>query len=161
MKKHGVSKGKNIAAVVIVDIIGAFAMVAIVSWLAFSGGSSDYVEMDPYAPEVHETFLVKQTSGMLEEPRVSYEVNEIKAEGIYDWCLDSLISEDVARGLPLDYRPAGEDEAGLWGTDRVYYSDWWRGRWLLAKDHYIVEIWRADPLAEGEKKQITQQLGIV
>ncbi len=160
MKKRGASRGKNIAVFVIVDIIGAFAMVAVVMWLTFSGGTSGMEEPDPYAPEVHETFLVKQTSGELEEPNIEYEVNEIKAEELFDWCLEKHLSHNIARGLAMEYEPGVDAGSNLWGADQAYYSDWFGGRWLLTKDNYIVEIWWADELTDAEKKQILPKLGI-
>lgn len=162
MKKRKASRGTNIAVFVIVDIIAAFAMVAVVMWLAFSmdWGDTGADAVDPYAPEIHETFLVKQTSGELESPKVAYEVNEIKAESLFDWCLERRLSYDIARGLTMKYQLAEGNESALWEADQAYYSDWWGGRWLLTKDNYIVEIWWADSLTDAEKKQMLQQLGL-
>lgn len=160
MKKRGVSRGKNIAIFVIVDIIGAFAMVAVVMWLAFSGGTSSGGNLDPYAPEVHETFLVKQTRGKLESPKVEYEVNEIKTEGLFDWCLEGRLSNNIARGLSLKYKPGVDAGSSQWSADQAYYSDWYGGRWLLTKDNYIVELWWADELADAEKSRMLAQLGV-
>ena len=160
MKKRGASRGKNIAVFVIVDIIGAFAMVSLVMWLAFSGGTSGMEEADRYAPEVHETFLVKQTSGELKSPKVDYEVNEIKVEGLFDWCLEKRLSYDIARGMIIKYKPGVDAGSNLWGADQAYYSEWFGGRWLLTKDNYIVEIWWADELTDAEKSGLLAQLGI-
>ena len=161
MKKRGASRGTNIAVFIIVDIIGAFAMVSLVMWLAFSAGPSDYAETDPYAPEVHETFLVKQTSGELEEPNIFYEVNEIKAEGLFYECLNSrLRPRNAMRGLTMEYERATEEETALWDADQAYYNDWWGGRWILTKDNYIVEISGVDDLTDFEKSKLLAQLGI-
>ena len=161
MKKRGVSRGTNIAVFIIVDIIGAFAMVSLVMWMAFSAGPSDYAEPDPYAPEIHETFLVKQTRGELEEPNIYYEVNEIKAEGLFYGCLNSrLRPRNVMRGLTMEYEMAADEETALWHADQAYYSDWWGGRWILTKDNYIVEISGADELTDAEKSGLLAQLGI-
>ncbi len=158
MKKRKASRGANIAVFIIVDIIGAFAMVSLVMWLAYSGGTSGVENVDPYAPEVHETFLVKQISGELESPAIGYEVYKVKTEGIYDWCLDGKLSQKFYRNIYMHYEPADEGDAVLWGADQAYYIDWYGGRWLLTKDNYIVEIWHADSLTAEQKKEIMQQL---
>ena len=160
MKKRGASRGANIAVFVIVDIIGAFGMVAVVMWLAFSGGTSGMEYVDPYAPEIHETFLVKQTSGELESPNIWYEVNEVKAEGLFEWCMESRLSHNMARGLDMKYEPGVDAGSRSWGADQAYYSDRYGGRWLLTKDNYIVEIWADDQLTDTEKQQIMKQIGI-
>ena len=164
MKKRGVSRGKNIAVFVIVDIIGAFAMVSLVMWLAFSGGTSGSGSEDPYAPQVHETFLVKEISGELEEPKIQYEAYEIKHRALYDWCLESRKSQKMYKNSYMEYQPAGETEAGLWGADQVYYADWSSGRWLLTKDDYVIELWIAlwdqEEWSDADKGRILQELGI-
>lgn len=164
MKKRGASRGKNMAVFIIVDIIGAFAMVAVVMWLVFSGETSGMEGADPYAPEVHETFLVKQTSGELETPPISYDMNQIKVSGLYDWCLKSRLSQKYYKTMFMHYEPDSEAKAALWGADQVYYCDWGNGRWILTKDNYIVEIWIElwddETLEDAEKSRILTQLGI-
>ncbi|MBQ8562580.1 MAG: hypothetical protein IJ443_01655, partial [Firmicutes bacterium] len=164
MKKRGASRGKNMAVFIIVDIIGAFAMVAVVMWMVFSGETSGMEGADPYVPEVHETFLVKQTSGELETPRISYDMNQIKVSGLYDWCLKSRLSQKYYKTIFMTYEEASEAEADLWGADQAYYCDWGNGRWILTKDNYIVEIWIElwddETLEDAEKSRILTQLGI-
>lgn len=155
MKKRGASRRKNIAVFVIVDIIGAFAMVSLVMWLAFSTGPSDYAEPDPYAPEVHETFLVKQTTGELEELKVFYDVNEIKTDVLFDWCLEKRVSQETYRGT------YAETEDADWDCQKCYYralGSW--EEWLLVKDDCIIEIENKASLSAAQKKEIMQQLGI-
>lgn len=155
MKKRGASRRKNIAVFVIVDIIGAFAMVSLVMWLAFSTGPSDYAEPDPYAPEVHETFLVKQTVGELEEPNIYYEVNEIKADMFFDWCLEKRSSEETYRSTYV------ETEDADWNAEQCYYRELgsWE-EWLLVKGCSIIEIETRTELTAAAKKEIIQQLGL-
>ena len=155
MKKRKASRGTNIAVFIIVDIIGAFIMVAIVSWLAFSAGPSDYAEPDPYAPEIQETFLVKQISGELESPNIGYEVNEIKAEVLFDWCLEKRVLQETYRGIYT------ETPDTAWNVDRCYYRSLgsWE-EWLLVKDNCIIEIQNREPLTAEQKKIILQQLGL-
>ncbi len=155
MKKRGASRGTNIAVFVVVDIIGAFAMVSLVMWLAFSGGTSGLETLDPYAPEVHETFLVKQTSGELENPQIGYEINEIKAEGLLDWCLEKRLLQETYRGT------YAETSDAAWNADQCYYrrlGSW--EEWLLVKDRCIIEIENKISLPAEQKKEIMQQLGI-
>ena len=157
MKKRKASRGTNIAVFVIVDIIAAFTMVAVVMWLAFSmdWGDAGSDAGNPYAPEVHETFLVKQTSGELESPNVGYEVNEIKAEMLFDWCLEKRVLQETYRGIYT------ETPDTAWNVDRCYYRSLgsWE-EWLLVKDNCIIEIQNREPLTAEQKKIILQQLGL-
>ena len=155
MKRRGVSRGTNIAVFVVVDIVGAIAMVSLVSWLAFSGAIFDREPEDPYASQVHETFLVKEISGQLESPGIGYTVYEVKAEGLFDWCAEKQAEVETFSGV---YEEA---DAADWDCQECYCrnSGGWE-EWLLMKENYIIEIETKETLTAAEKQQILQQLGI-
>ena len=84
LKSRGVSRGKNIAVFVVLDIIMAFAMVSALTAFVLSGPGLT-ADKDPYEPTVKGTFLAERTYGELADPEIGYEITEIKADWLYDW----------------------------------------------------------------------------
>ena len=162
LKSRGVSRGANIAVFVILDIIMAFAMVGALTVFVLNGPGFG-TEKDPYEPTVHKTFLMQRTYGELADPEIGYEIIEIKADRLYDWCFGKILNEK--RGS-LEIQHESLENPYIWGADEIYRC-WLHNRdytykWVLVKDNYIVEIQGDDEVMEVAVKGggILDKLGI-
>lgn len=162
LKKRGVSKGANIAVFVIVDIIFAFAMVSAVMAFAMSDiFSTDMSEADPYEPEVHSTFIAVHTEGRQPGTEVYYDISEIKAERLLQWCFEKKIDE-LGK---YDFWVAKEEpDENIWGVEKSYRQYTIDGEpgndWVLLKDNYIIEIYSPEELSTEDKAAVINKLGI-
>ena len=162
LKSRGVSRGKNIAVFVVLDIILAFVMVGALTAFILSGPGLT-ADKDPYEPTVKGTFLAERTYGELADPEIGYEITEIKADWLYDWCFDKKINEKLGS---MQMKHESLENPHIWGADAIYEC-WIHNRdytykWILVKDKYIVEIWGDDEIAENAVKGggILDKLGI-
>lgn len=163
LKSRGVSRGANIAVFVILDIVMAFAMVSALTAFILAGPGLTADEKNPYEPTVHGTFLMQRTYGELDDPEVGYEIVEIKADRLYDWCFEKILNEK--RGS-IEIKHEKLENPHIWGADEIYEC-WLHNRdytykWILVKDNYIVEIWGDDEIAENAVKGggVLEKLGI-
>ena len=102
-------------------------------------GADDYTTLTMYDQEslllgYLDVFQVPE--GVVTIPRLEYELVEVKAGFLYDWCLKQML-EDPYRG---EYRPT---DAVSWGAVEAYQL-WDEGEaengYLLCYDRYLLEI---------------------
>lgn len=160
MKNKGASRNGNRTAVIVVDVILAFALVAGARYFAFSGDDSGKAK-DSYVPEVHSTFIAESISGQCADPKFSYEISEVKWEALTDWCKKKAVEAEDG-----DWRWIREREnPQQWGADKVYEGGWYDdidgkreyGKMdvvIMLKDNRIVRVWSIKGLTESETGQV-------
>lgn len=175
-KERGLSKGKNVAALVVVAFTLAFALVG---GLSYGAWQLDWFTPPPVAPEellvtVEElrgpsyspdwnqknessSVLLARSYGRQGGRKLEYELVTVKVPALYDWCLRQY--------LPQYAQPRGSSHAllsGDFGQATVYqyydadqvpeYS------WLLCTDQHILELETNWPLTAEQLRIVAEKL---
>ena len=93
-------------------------------------------------------------------PALEYEITDVKADVLYEFCLQEYMEQDAASkqilGDDVSYRPV---EAEPWGADAAYqyfHGDIYVNEWLLCKDNRIVLL-NADWTLNEEQMAVAGQ----
>lgn len=101
----------------------------------------------------------------LNAPELKYDVLRVKADFLYDYCLEQRIGRDTGLDLARYDRAYAEDDPAPWGADRAYrlYDTQSRellNSWLLCRENCIVRISTDWELTESMKQMVLKKLGL-
>lgn len=177
-KQRGLSKGKNIFALILLDCLLAFLLIGGLSYYALQAGwflpqtvtqeellitVEDLQEVSgleyQQQKNTHNSILLarfygkqwgEQTTGL------EYEMIEVKWQALYDWCLQQYLQEN--KSFP---------EAGVYQALKVefqqtvyqyYVDDKPVNQWLLCKDNRILKLRASWPLTEAQLQIVGEKL---
>lgn len=101
----------------------------------------------------------------LYDPEISYDVLEVKAGFLYDYCLAQWTEKDIGRDLAWFDRAYVDEDPAPWGADDAYrLMDTQCGdplnSWILCKGDYIVRIHTDWPMTGEMKPLVLEKLGL-
>lgn len=137
----------------------------------------DFVEVDEaakysYEKEEKSSILLELTEYTqnaiptgAEAPDLNYDVLEVKADFMYDFCLNARLRgyEDSMEEFNRVYYT---EDAAAWGADAAYRLHYSKNgnpmdSWLVCKDDYIIRIKTDWELTEAQKGMVLGKLGLV
>ncbi len=177
-KQRGLSKGKNIFALILLDCLLAFLFIGGLSYYALLAGwfTPQTVTQEELLVTVealqegagleyqqqknaHSSILLARFDGRQwgeQTTDLEYEMVEVKWQALYDWCLQQYLQEN--KSFP---------EAGVYQALKVefqqtvyqyYVDDKPVNQWLLCKDNRILKLRASWPLTEAQLQIVGEKL---
>ena len=177
-KQRGLSKGKNIFALILLDCLLAFLLIGGLSYYALQAGwfAKQTVTQEELLVTVeelqegagleyqqqknaHSSILLARFDGRQwgeQTTDLEYEMIEVKWQALYDWCLQQYLQEN--KSFP---------EAGVYQALKVefqqpvyqyYVDDKPVNQWLLCKDNRILKLRASWPLTEAQLQIVGEKL---
>lgn len=99
-------------------------------------------------------------------PEIGYDVLQVKADVLYDYCLEQWTQKDIGRDLAWFDRAYVDDDPTPWDADDAYrlydtQSNELLDSWILCKGDYIVRIHTEWPMTESMKPLVLEKLGFL
>ena len=177
-KQRGLSKGKNIFALILLDCLLAFLLIGGLTYYALQAGwflpqmvtqeellitVEDLQEVSgleyQQQKNTHNSILLarfygkqwgEQTTGL------EYEMIEVKWQALYDWCLQQYLQENksfleagVYQALKVEFQQT---------VYQYYVDDKPVNQWLLCKDNRILKLRASWPLTEAQLQIVGEKL---
>ena len=98
-------------------------------------------------------------------PETGYDVLQVKADFMYDYCLEQWTQKDIGRDLVWFDRAYVDDDPAPWGADDAYrlydtQSSELLDSWILCKGDYIIRIHTDWDMTDEMKPLVLEKLGL-
>lgn len=177
-KQRGLSKGKNIFALILLDCLLAFLLIGGLNYYALQAGwfAKQTVTQEELLVTVeelqegagleyqqqknaHSSILLTRFYGRQwgeQTTDLEYEMIEVKWQALYDWCLQQYLQKNksfseagVYQALKVEFQQT---------VYQYYVDDKPVNQWLLCKDNRILKLRASWPLTEAQLQIVGEKL---